>query len=410
MTGVGTDDRLADVVAGLRSFLKTEVVPRHEAGGLLADPRGFYGPDGRFTPEVLALMKEVRQASAEAGYYTMLVPESVGGAGLGFEALFRCWEAIFRTCGTEHWLGYQALAHWARGPGRLLAAMSPAVREELAPGLMGGILTICFAMSEPDAGSDIWAMRTEAHPSGDGWVIDGTKQWITNSPYADHAVVFAVTDRAALTARRGGITAFVVPADHPGFSVDSLLPMFGQSGADEAIVSFTGCAVPASHVVGEVHGGLQLAMAGVSEGRMYNAARAVGLARWALAKAVDYAESRVTFGKPIIENQGVSFPLAESAMEVHAARLTGLDCAMALDRGEADRVRVSMAKAFCTEASLRAIDRAVQVHGGMGFTNEVGLAEAWQQVRRICIADGSAEMMRRQIAKGLRAWEAGLDL
>ncbi|HVX20593.1 MAG TPA: acyl-CoA dehydrogenase family protein [Acidimicrobiales bacterium] len=409
MTGTGAGGELDDVVDGLRAFLLTEVVPRHDrAGEGLRDPRSYYAPDGRYTPEVLGLMREVRQASARAGYYTMCVPVALGGAGLGFEALFRGWEAVFRTCGTDHWLGYQALAHWARGPGSLLAAMSPEVQEELAPGLMDGTLSMCFAMSEPDAGSDIWAMRTEAAPSGTDWVLNGTKQWITNSPYADHAVVFAVTDRAQLVARRGGITAFAVPTATPGFAVDSLIPMFGHSGADEGIVSLRDCTVPESRIVGHLHGGLRLAMAGVSEGRMYNSARAVGLARWALAKAADYAESRVTFGRPIIENQGVAFPLAESAMEVHAARLAGLDCARALDRGEADRVRVSMTKAFCTESAVRAIDRAVQVHGGMGFTNEMGLAEAWQQVRRICVADGSAEMMRRQIAKGLRSWEAGL--
>ena len=130
--------------------------------------------------------------------------------------------------------------------------------------------------------------------------------------------------------------------------------------------------------------------------------RAVGLARWALAKALAYAEDRETFGKPIIENQAISFPLADAAMEIHAARLMGLDAARALDRGEEVRTRVSMCKAYSIEVATRAIDHAVQVHGAMGFTNEMHLSEAWQQMRRTRVADGSAEMMRRNIVKHLR--------
>jgi acyl-CoA dehydrogenase len=404
-----THDDLAEVMAGLRSFLDSEVIARHqEAGESLRDPRLIYEPDGRFTPKVLDTMREIRQASAKAGYFTMLAPENLGGGGLGFEALYRGWETIYRRCGAEFWLGYQSLAHWARGPGHLLAAMSPAVRDEIGADLMAGTTSLCFAMSEPDAGSDTWSMRSDAVRTGGGWIVNGTKQWITNGPYADRTIVFAVTDRARLDAHKGGITAFLVSADQEGFAVDSLIPMFGHSGADEGILSFRDCFVPDSHVVGGVGDGLALAMAGVSEGRLYNSARAVGLARWALAKATDYAENRVTFGKPLIENQGIAFPLAESAMELHAARLVGLDCARAFDRGQSNRTLLSMAKAVSTETAVRVIDRCVQVHGAMGFTNEVGLAEAWQQVRRICVADGSSEMMRRQIAKGVRAWEEGL--
>lgn len=404
------EHRFADVLEGLRSFLETEVIRLHDdAGERLRDPRLIYSSDGRFSPEVLGAMRQIRQASARAGYYTMLAPESLGGGGLGFEALYRSWETIYRRCGVEYWLGYQVVAHWARGPGHLVAAMSPELKDEISGELLDGTSNLCFAMSEPDAGSDLWAMRTEARASDGGWILNGTKQWITNGPYADRAVVFAVTDRPALEAHKGGITAFVVSAHQEGFAVDSLIPMFGHSGADEAIISLRDCFVPDSNIVGEIGGGLTLAMSGVSEGRLYNSARAIGLARWALAKAVDYAESRVTFGKPLMSNQGISFPLAESAMEVHAARLAGIDCAQALDRGAANRTLLSMTKALSTETAVRAIDRAVQVHGAMGFTNDLGLSEAWQQVRRICVADGSSEMMRRQIAKDLRAWEAGLQ-
>lgn len=400
----------ADVIEGLQTFLETEVIARHDrAGDKLRDPRFVYDSEGRFAPSTLEELRAVRQASARAGYYTMLAPTAVGGGGLGFEALYRVWEAVYRRCGPHYWLGYSSVAHWARGPGHLLAAMTDVARAEIMADVLDGTKTLCFAMSEPDAGSDLWGMRSQAVRVDGGWRLNGTKQWITNSPYAEYAVVFAVTDRSQLESRRGGITAFLVPAGPDGFTVDSLIPMFGHNGADEGIISMQDCFVPDDRVVGNVGDGLRLAMAGVSEGRLYNSARAVGLSRWALATAVDYARSRVTFGKPIIENQGVSFPLAESAMEIHAARLVGLDCARRLDGGERNRTLLSMAKALSTETAVRVIDRSVQVHGAMGFTNEVGLSEAWQQVRRICVADGSAEMMRRQIARDIPSWESGLD-
>ena len=409
MACVTKEQPLEEIIAGLRTFLESEVIARHDrAGADLRDPRFVYDAEGRLSPTVLEQMREVREASARAGYYTMLAPVEVGGGGLGFEALYRCWETVYRRCGPHYWLGYHALAHWARGPGRLLLAMTQQAQTEVAPGLLRGTTTLCFGMSEPDAGSDIWGMRTEAIRVEGGWRLNGTKQWITNSPYAEYAIIFAVTDRVALESRRGGISAFLVPAGPGGFTIDSLIPMFGHSGADEGIVRLDGCCVPDSHLVGVVDDGLALAMSGVSEGRLYNSARAIGLARWALAEAVNYAETRVTFGRPIIDNQGVSFPLADSAMEIHSARLAGLDCARGLDRGGRNRTVLSMAKALSTETAVRVIDRAVQVHGAMGFTNEVGLAEAWQQVRRICVADGSTEMMRRQIVRGLRSWEAGL--
>jgi alkylation response protein AidB-like acyl-CoA dehydrogenase len=280
---------------------------------------------------------------------------------------------------------------------------SEEAREAILPSLLNGSMTMCFAMSEPDAGSDSWMMRCRAVPVEGGWMLSGTKQWITNGPYADHAFVFAVTDLEDVAARRGGITAFIVPTNAPGFRIDSTIRMFGHHGGDEAIISLNDVFVPDTGVVGDVGRGMHLALSGVSTGRFYNAARSVGLAQWALELALAYAEERVTFGKPLIENQGIAFPLADSAMEIHAARLIGLDAARAYDAGHEVRKELSMAKAYATEAAVRTIDRAMQVHGALGFTNELRLSEAWQQARRICVADGSAEIMRQQIVKHLRS-------
>ena len=395
-----TDNELDDLCDGLRSFLLAEVAPRQQR--IPAEHHQVFDADGRFHQWILDLWTEVREASAAAGYYTALAPAAVGGGGLGFEALYRLWETVFETCGAQLWLGHQALGHWSRGPSHLYLEVAEELREAVLPELASGTKTTCFAMSEPDAGSDIWRTRTNAKRVDGGWLLNGTKQWVTNSPYAAWSLVFAVSDPAAFAARKGGMTGFLVPADAPGFRVDSVIALFGHSGGDEGILSYDDVFVPDVQVIGAPGDGLRLAMSGISMGRMYNSARAMGLARWALAKAVAYAEDRETFGKPIIENQAISFPLADAAMEIHAGRLMGLDAARALDRGEDVRTRVSMCKAYSIEVASRTIDHAVQVHGAMGFTNEVHLAEAWQQMRRTRVADGSSEMMRRAIVKHLR--------
>jgi len=396
-------DDLDDILDGLAGFLDAEVVPRHRArNDELLDRADLYTGDGRYRPEILDLVREVRETSARAGYYTMLVGEDGAGPAMGFEALYRVWETIFHRCGTEFWLGHHVVAHWARGPGHVVHAASPAVRERVLPALMSGTATTCFAMSEPDAGSDAWRMRTRATRVEGGWVINGTKQWITNGPYAEHAIVFAVTDDAQAQQRRGGVTAFLVPTDTPGFVVDRVIRFFGHPGGDEAIIGLTDVQVPEENVLGVPGEGFRLAMQGVSTGRIYNSARSVGLARWALERAAAYASQRQTFGRPLIDNQGVAFPLADRATEVHAAQLMGLNCARLLDAGLEARTEVAMTKVFSTEAAVRAVDTAMQVHGAMGFTNEIGLGEAWHQARRICVADGASEILRRQIARALR--------
>jgi alkylation response protein AidB-like acyl-CoA dehydrogenase len=390
------------ILEGLRDFLAAEVVARHERHvGLLENQRLVYHESGRHSDAVLDLKREVRKASADAGYYMMLSPESLGGAGFGYVSTYEVWETIFRVCGTRYWLGWDAVAHWTKGPSFLFEQLAPNVRDSVLPALASGEETTCFAMSEPDAGSDAWMMRTRAVRVDGGWKLDGEKQWISGAANAAHAIVFAVTDTEQAAARSGGVTAFLVPADAPGFGVYSVIPMFGHLGSNEGIVQLADVHVPDDHVLGEVGEGFGLALAGVSMGRLYNTAKSVGLARWAMAQALAYIQERRTFGEPVSANQGITFPLAESAMEIHAAHLVGLDTAKKLDAGEPARKELAMAKAYSTEAGARAVDRAVQAHGAMGFTNELGLSEAWQQLRQVWVADGSSEILRRTIVREL---------
>jgi acyl-CoA dehydrogenase len=398
-----------DLLAGLRAFVEAEVVPRHrQAGDLLEDPRRKFTASGRLTDEVLAMVREIRMASAQAGYYAMFVPAEIGGGGLGSEALYRVWEDLYHRFGSHTWLMSWAVAHWARGPSHVLVHSTESVRTQILPDLLSGRASMCFALSEPDAGSDARMMRTRAVAAGEDWVLSGSKIWITNGPYAEYAVVFARVDPGPEDGPRGRISAFLVPTDTPGFAAEASIRMFGEVGSDEAVVYLDDVRVGPEMVLGDVGDGFSIAMSGVASGRVYNSARAVGLARWALETATEYVTRRQAFGHPVADYQGVSFPLAESAMEVHAAHLVGLNCALLLDQGRPATKELSMAKAFSTEVAVRAIDRAIQAHGAIGFTNELGLVEAFHSVRKACVADGTSEILRRTIARRLFAGD--LDL
>jgi acyl-CoA dehydrogenase len=184
----------------------------------------------------------------------------------------------------------------------------------------------------------------------------------------------------------------------PGLNVDSVIKLFGSIGGDEGIVSFNEVRVPSAALVGKLHYGFNLALEGVSTGRIYNAGRCVGLARWALDKASDYSKQRVAFGKPIAEYQGVAFQLADSAVDIYAADTMSRDCAHRIDAGARAVNELAMVKLFTTEMCSRVYERCMQVHGGMGLTNDTKLYDGWHQARFVRIADGSAEIMRRNIA------------
>lgn len=400
---------IAAVREGVTSFLQKVVIPAHEKHAQVFDnSRRRYDCDGRTSAEAWKIINEVRQASAEAGFYTMCVPEELGGAGMGYLAYFAVWERIFHVCGAKYWLASVVLSHWARGPSPLLTKIQAEPLNAILPDLMSGKTTLCFALSEPGAGSDATMIRTRASPDGDGWRLSGSKIWITNAPYADYAIVFAVTSPELAAQRRGGISAFLVPTDSPGFEVESLIKMWGSTGTDEGQLRFDDVRVEPSQLIGELHRGFEIAMLGVGLGRIYNCARGVGMGRWALELGVEYAKVRQSFGKPIAEHQGVSFPLAESAMELHAAHLVARNAASLLDRGLRAQKEVSIAKAMAVEAGRSAVDRVMQVHGAMGFTNEMHLTSAYVALRKVAVADGAAEIMRRQIAKNLFAGDVAV--
>lgn len=382
-------------------FIDREVVPlERENADVLSSERTIYGADGRFTERVLQLRRKVRMRSAELGFYNLFGAEELGGGGLGAQAALSIQERLNRHCGPGRTLVHTVVlpSPFTNGLSPVLRHLDPAVLDKYRDGLASGEKTMCFGLSEPDAGSDVLGMKTRATRDGDHWVLNGTKQWITNAPYADYAMIFAVTDEALARERKGGITGFFVETSTAGFSVPSVIPTMGHLGAEIGIVTLDNVRVHDSHRLGPVDKGLSVALGGVNVGRLGMAGTCVGLARWALEQATEYAKVRKTFGRSIADHQAIQFMLAESAMDIYAAKTMAHDCAMRVDRGERATKELSMTKAFATEMLNRVMDRCIQVHGAMGLTNELRLEAGFRLARMMRIPDGTAEIQRRTIA------------
>ncbi len=403
-------DTVAIAEAVLR-FVEREVLPlqqRHH--DLLGSERSLFDASGRYVPEVLALRQQVRKRSAELGFYTLFGDEKLGGGGQGAQVMAHVQEMLNHRVGPAQPLVQTVVlpSPFTNGLSPVLRHLKPDIFAQYRDGIASGDKTLCFGLSEPDAGSDVFGMRTRAVRDGDEWVLTGTKQWITNSPYADYAMVFALTDPEAAARHKGGVTGFFVDTRASGFSVPRIINTMGHLGGDTGVIVLDGVRVRDDHRLGDVGRGLAVAMDGVNAGRMGMAASCLGLARWALDQAVDYAKVRKTFGVPIAEHQAIQLMLADSAMDIYAAKTMIQNCAWRLDSGRAATAQVSMVKAFSTEMLGRVMDRSIQIHGGMGLTNELRLEEGYRFARVMRIPDGTGEIQRRTIARQLLAGQADL--
>jgi acyl-CoA dehydrogenase len=413
---IGIPEDIRDVVkgavTGLHGLIDSEVLPmEQEMGDMLTDERKFFDESGKARPEVMEARKQVRMKSAAAGYYGMFAPESVGGGGLGVRTMLFVEEAMYRKYGpgrplitwAKGFLSQPTLASFVDGPSHMLAPVSDAVRKEFLPQITSGEKTVCFALSEANAGSDVWNVQTKARRDGDDWIINGSKQWITNSPYADYAVVFAVTDEEMVKQRKGGISAFFVESTAQGYSFDGVLPVMGHTGGDCGSMTFEDVRVPADRLVGVEHQGFQIAMFGISEGRSSIAANCVGMCEYALDRSLEYSQQRISFGQPISEYQAIQFMLADMAIDIFTMKYMVLQTAAliesAMKTGKLPVKEISIAKAYAVEKTQECYDRAIQVHGGMGLTNELPLNEGFRIARTLRIPDGTGEIQRRTIAR-----------
>jgi len=257
-------DVIKGTIDGLDTFIETEVVPlEQQYKETLADERKLFGDDGLLVPEILEARNSIRRKSAQAGYYAMLAPESIGGGGLPFTATPFILESLYRKHGPGRvFVGWAAafltspiLASFVDGPSHLFTGANETVRSEVMPSLLAGEKTVCFGVTEPDAGSDLWSMKCKARRDGDDWVVNGAKMWITNAPYADYAAIFAITNDEVFNAHRGGISCFLVDAQSPGYQAEKPLSIMGHVSSDCGGLSFEDLRVRNDYMIGTVDRG-----------------------------------------------------------------------------------------------------------------------------------------------------------
>ncbi|MCC6664653.1 MAG: acyl-CoA dehydrogenase family protein [Polyangiaceae bacterium] len=275
---------------------------------------------------------------------------------------------------------------------------SEAQREEHLPKLTSGeYLTGAFALSEPGAGSDAAALTTVAKKTDDGWVIDGQKQWITNGGYAGLFVVWARTGGPGAK----GISTFLVKKGTPGLTIGRPENKHGLRGSNTVPLTFDECRVPQSALLGEEGMGFRVAMMALDGGRIGISAQAIGIGTAALEAAVAYAKDRQAFGRPIADFQAIQWMLADSRTELEAARLLCLRAATLKERGAAFTREASISKLFSSEAANRVCNRAVQIHGGYGYTREFPVERYLRDVRITTIYEGTSEIQRMVIARSV---------
>jgi len=349
-----------------------------------------------FTDEMRQAGLALRRKSAEIGYYGAHLPEDVGGWGLSTLGYTLLVESLAQT-GLRFGTFVLGPPN-PEAPTKLLLECTPEQQKRYLVPLVKAEKTMCFALTEPDAGSDAQAIRTRAVRDGDHFVLNGRKHFITNGAHADFAVVFAVTDPEKKA--QGGITAFIVERGTPGFSIGKhQKTMAGETNQVELV--FEDCRVPAANVVGTEGFGFYAAMKFLNAGRAFIGALCLGLADYCVRVATEYAKERKTFGKPIGKYQAVQWMLADSAVEIEAARWLTYRLAWLVDQGAEPMRESSMVKLYNTEMVNRVADRAVQVFGGMGYLAEGPVERIYRYVRMFRIVEGTSEIQRLVIARTL---------
>ena len=348
--------------------------------------------DGRIPAAVVAEMGRL-------GFFGLPFPEEYGGAAAGDLGYCVALEEFGRTSAAfSNLIG----AHTSIGSMSIYLGGTEEQKRRYLPELAAGRKIAAFSLTEPSSGSDAASIQTSAVERGGGWVLNGTKIWVTNGPIADVVVVFAANDRSK--GARGGISAFIVEKGFPGFRVGRVDDKMGLRGSDTAELIFEDCVVPGENVLGGIIGsGFKTALGALDVGRVSLAAGAVGSSQYLLELAIAHAKRRIQFGKPIAVNQAIQWMLADSAVEIHAARLMVHDAARKLDRGMRVSAEAAMVKVYASEMANRVVDRVLQVFGGMGYMKGSPVERAYRDARILRIYEGTSEVQRMVIAEGLLA-------
>ncbi len=340
--------------------------------------------------------KELVSRMADLGLLGIAIDDNYGGAGMDHVSYVLAMEEVSRACAST---GVIMSVNNSLVCDPISRFGTEAQKREWLTPLAAGKLLGCFALSEPEAGSDAAAQRTVAVKQPDGtWIINGTKNWITNGPVADVCVLFTMNDREA---GHKGITAFILPMKTAGVRCGPPDDKMGIRGSKSSQIYLDEVRLPADALLGEVGGGFKVAMSTLDGGRIGIAAQAVGIARAALEDSIAYAKERKTFGKPIAQHQAIQFKLADMATEVDAARLLTLRAAWLKDNKQPYGKEAAMAKLYASDIANRAAREAIQIFGGNGYVTEFPVERHFRDAKITEIYEGTSEIQRLVIASYL---------
>ncbi len=339
---------------------------------------------------------EIVSQLAELGFLGMCIPTEYGGSGLSAVAYASVVEEISRACAS---CGVIMSVNNSLFCDPLYKFGTDEQKARILGDVASGKVLGAFGLTEPSSGSDARTMKTLAEQQPDGsFIINGAKNWITNGPHAEYIVVFAISTADPVKPKH---TALIVQRGMPGFSVAAPDHKLGIHAAHSATIFFDNVRIPKENVLGEVGGGFKIAMATLDGGRIGIAAQAVGIAQAAFDAACTYAKERQSFGGPILNHQAIQFMLADMATELEAARLLVLSAASTKDRGKKHTTEASMAKLFASEMATRVTHKAIQIHGGYGYSTEYAVERHYRDARITEIYEGTSEIQRVVVANSL---------
>ncbi len=386
-----TDEQQA-ITEMVRQFADEQILPNAE----------HFDHEDEFPAEIVEQMKEL-------GLFGVTIPEEYGGMGLDLttyvmivEELSRGWISISGIINT-HFIGSYLLMKYG----------TDEQKEKYLPRMATGEIRAAFSLSEPEMGSDVQALKTNAKKDGDYYVINGQKMWVTNGLRSDLVFVLVVTDSDA-EKRHQGMTCFIAEkvggehentGDYAGLNVPPVLKKMGYKGVESTELVFDGYRCPAENILGGEDAGLNKGFAQMMDalevGRANVAARGVGIAQRALELALRYSQERKTFGKPICEHQAIQFKLADMATQVEAARLLTIRAARLKDAGERSEMEAGMAKLFASEAGRFCVEESFRIHGGYGYSKEYEIERLYRDAPLLLIGEGTSEIQRMVIGKTL---------
>lgn len=376
----GLTDEQRMIIETTRTFVERELYP-HEAE---VERTGVLRRD---------LMDEIKHKAIATGLYAANMPAEVGGAGLDTLAWLLYEKELGKTNYALHW-------NCVARPSNILLAGTPEQRERYLYPCIRGEKHDCQAMTEPSAGSDLRGMKAFARAEGNDFILNGTKHFISHADVADFAIVWVATgEEDTPRGKKRLITAFLVDKGTPGFSVRDGYRNVSHRGYNNMILEFNDCRLPRAQVLGEVHKGFEVAGKWLGATRLQVASTCLGRAERALALAVAYAAERTQFGQKIGKFQGISFKLADMAMELKAAELLTREAAWKYDAGTVTEADMAMAKLKASEVLAMVADEAIQVHGGMGLMEDLPLERIWRDARVERIWEGTSEIQRHIISR-----------